>query len=82
MKSLFWNGVIRLIIEAYFDILLCLGVTYCVLTSDKATDIIPIEMSLPGVTLSKTFAIILLLVCVGTPIFIAVFYLKNSDRWE
>ena len=81
-KKLYWNSVLRLVIEAYFDILLGVGITYQVKTSATAKDMISSDVDLPGATLSEVSAIILLLVCVSMLPFILIFYLKNADRWE
>ena len=50
---LFWNGIIRLLIEAYFDIILALGVTYLVMTDQNQDNLIKSSRStFPGVMIS------------------------------
>ena len=82
VNTLFWNSVLRLLIEAYFDILLGLGITYTVMTSKESKQPIPGVMFLPGVLISNIFAGFFLLVCICLPFFIIIFYLCSTNKWQ
>ena len=80
---LFWNGIIRLLIEAYFDVVLALGVTYLVITDQDQGNLIRSSWgTLPGVMISQCFALFFAILCIIMPFAMACFYWKNSDKWD
>ena len=82
-RMLFWNSVMRLLIEAYFDIVMALGVSLLALRIDNTDyQITATWQTLPGVMISRYFACFFAVICTVMPIFVTTFYLINVDRWD
>ena len=75
---LFWNGMLRFLIESYFEIVIAVGINSVFLDATFKTEM----MSFPGVVISTCFCALFLTIIIGLPIFILAFYLSNYEHWN
>ena len=72
-NTIFWNGMIRLFMEAYLDFVL-----FSLLNI--------VEMQWPdnigSIAISNYISILILTLCFMTPVFLIVFSCVNKDRWD
>ena len=75
---LFWNGILRFLVESYFEIVIAVGINSVFWDTTVKTEM----MSFPGVVISTCFCALFMIISVGLPIFILSFYLSNNDHWN
>ena len=74
-RKIFWNGIIRFLIEAYFEIILVIGIQ--VTSLDKSVGVFVTS----GVVVSLIFGATLSIVSLILPFFIMVYYPRKVDLW-
>ena len=75
-RKFFWNGLIRFLIEAYFEITLAIGIQ--VTSLDKSFGI----YAFSGVVVSLTLGAVLSVISLILPFFIIIYYPKRVDLWS
>ena len=75
-RKFFWNGLIRFLIEAYFEITLAIGIQ--VTSLDKSFGI----YAFSGVVVSLFFGVAFTIISLFLPFFIIIFYPKRVDEWS
>lgn len=75
-KKLFWGGILRLLIESYFELVLAVGINAARYRKSIG------DYAFTGVIVSNIFATFFAIASLVLPFFILIFYSVNTGRWR
>ena len=81
LKSMYWNSYIRFIVEGTLEIFISAGINFKYLFDSGVNPFDPSQGGWQFRIVNTACLIVLSLVIMVSPVFVAWFYIRNKDKW-